>query len=373
MFFKLLFQSLSHRLLSVILNISLLALSCTLVSFFLLVQRELEHQALDSAKRVNLVLAAPGSALQVLASCIYFADSPTGNLKTETTQKFLHHPLLEKVVPISLGDSYQGYVIVGTTPEMPSWFAAQLREGKFWQKTMQAVVGANVPLKVGQRFEGSHEGQHHHEPFEVCGKLKPTGSVLDRLILTDTASYLELHHSEQSSVTAFWLRYKGSKAATVLPQRLSKIPNTILVSPLAELSGLLQRLDWLKSLFFGLSAMLLAGACLAILVSMLNVMKYEIKSYSFLRLCGASRGFVAALVLCEAAFSAAMGFVAAWVLSRLLFALSFGWILGVWPLQGWLEPVFWEGYVLVCVLFTSLLASWIPAYRAYRLPLAQTV
>src|SRR5436853_206165 len=70
----------------------------------------------------------------------------------------------------------------------------------------QAVAGAiaarELDLKVGDSFVGAHGlaagGQAHDKfPYKVVGILSPTGSVLDRLVLTDieTVHYV---HTEQA-------------------------------------------------------------------------------------------------------------------------------------------------------------------------------
>ncbi len=373
MYFRLLFQSLRYRALTWVLNLCLVAFSCACAIIFLLLQKELERQALANASRVNLILAAKGSAIQVLASTMYFLESPTGNLPLALVADKLSHPLLEKVVPISLGDSYMNYQIVGTTEDFAYLYKGKLEQGSFWRGSMQAVVGASVPLSLGSHFEGSHGEDHHHEPFEVVGKLAATGTVLDRLILTDTASYLELHHSTQSAVTAFYLKYKGSKAATVLPSYLAKIPDVEVVSPLLELTSLARKLDWLGWVVYGLALFLMLGAGLAIGISLLNTLKYEMADYGFLRLCGASRRFVSAVLLGEVATASSLGFLFGAFLSRMILAGAMKAYIGVWPSDLWWIPMTEEGYLLGFVVLVSIFAAVVPAWRIYSSSLAKVL
>jgi hypothetical protein len=67
---------------------------------------------------------------------------------------------------------------------------------------MEAVLGATAAkamgIQVGQTFVGTHglgAGGHPHgdSVYTVVGILAPGGSVLDRLILTDTASVWKVH------------------------------------------------------------------------------------------------------------------------------------------------------------------------------------
>src|SRR5258708_4930186 len=74
--------------------------------------------------------------------------------------------------------------------------------GRLWRAPMEAVLGAEVAatmrLAVGATFTGAHGlaaggDAHDEEPFKVVGVLAPTGSVLDRLVLTSVESVWEIH------------------------------------------------------------------------------------------------------------------------------------------------------------------------------------
>ncbi|MGZ7246374.1 hypothetical protein ACXWO4_09980, partial [Streptococcus pyogenes] len=90
-------------------------------------------------------------------------------------------------------DSFKGFRIVGTLPAYVGLYGAQLAQGRLWDTPMEVVVGAEVAraagLQPGDRFAGSHGladggGAHGEHQFEVVGVLAPSGSVLDRLVLT---------------------------------------------------------------------------------------------------------------------------------------------------------------------------------------------
>ena len=70
---------------------------------------------------------------------------------------------------------------------------------------MQAVIGADVArvtrLAAGGVLNGTHglaQGGAVHEEarYEVVGVLAPSGTVLDRLILTDKASVWRVHEGD---------------------------------------------------------------------------------------------------------------------------------------------------------------------------------
>ena len=71
--------------------------------------------------------------------------------------------------------------------------------------------------------------RHDDRPYTVVGILAPTGSVLDRLVLTDVASVWAVHEHEGSSdeaaeereITALIVRYRSPVAAVTFPRTVS--------------------------------------------------------------------------------------------------------------------------------------------------------
>ena len=103
--------------------------------------------------------------------------------------------MVEQTIPLSFGDSYKGVRIVGTTYQYLNHYEAELSKGRLWEKTLEVVVGSGVAkthkLKIGDILYGTHglvEGGHVHDdyPYSVVGILKPSFSVVDQLILTNT-------------------------------------------------------------------------------------------------------------------------------------------------------------------------------------------
>ena len=63
------------------------------------------------------------------------------------------------------------------------------------------IAGAKINLKINEEITGSHGlidggGVHDDHNYKIIGKLKPTGSVLDRLLLTSVNSVLKIHGLE---------------------------------------------------------------------------------------------------------------------------------------------------------------------------------
>ena len=107
-----------HSLMSVL----LFALSIGLVTFITLFNHQLKQGLDQNLAGIDLVIGAKGSPLQLILNSMYHIDAPTGNISLEEAAPFLHpaHPLISQAIPLSLGDSYGAYRIVGTPPSILS-------------------------------------------------------------------------------------------------------------------------------------------------------------------------------------------------------------------------------------------------------------
>ncbi len=196
-------RTIGRRPLPAVLTVLLLALGITTVVVLLLFQRALEDRLGRDARGVDLVVGAKGSGLQLVLSTVFHIDVPTGNVRLPELRDIARHPMVASVIPLSLGDAYRGFRIVGTTHAYVNHYEGRLAEGRLWERSMEAVMGARAAretgLRTGRSFIGSHglegdSGFHHDEdPYRVVGVLRETGTVLDRLILVDSASVWEVH------------------------------------------------------------------------------------------------------------------------------------------------------------------------------------
>ncbi|GAA0723585.1 hypothetical protein GCM10009430_27190 [Aquimarina litoralis] len=167
------------------------------------VKKQLNEHLEGNTKHFDMVIGAKGSPLQLVLSSLLHIDNPTGNIDLEEAMKIAKKPMVKYKVPVSYGDNYKGYRILGTTHKYLEVYKAQLQSGRLYEKSFEAVVGSQVAkqinLKVGKTFVSSHglaeSGLETHEekPFVVTGVLKPTGTIIDNLIITNLESIWEVH------------------------------------------------------------------------------------------------------------------------------------------------------------------------------------
>ncbi|UXH80316.1 ABC transporter permease [Roseateles amylovorans] len=183
------------------LNLLLLSLGLAAIGFVVLVSEQLERGLKRDLAGIDLVIGAKGSPMQILLAGVFHLDQSTGNIPLATLAQVKAQPLVAQAVPISLGDSFRGFRIIGTTPDYFALYALPLAEGQVWSGPMQAVIGAEVArrtgLKPGETFHGTHglgeQGDAHAQAYTVVGVMAATGGVADRLVLTDLTSVWEAH------------------------------------------------------------------------------------------------------------------------------------------------------------------------------------
>ena len=346
------------------------------------------------------MVGAKGSPLQLILAGVFHIDVPAGNIPLQEVQALQKNPLVAQVIPLSLGDSYQGFRIVGTTPDYVAHYEATLAEGALWQQPMDAVLGASVargivkashegaPL-VGATFVGSHGlggGGHAHgdHPYRVSGVLAPCGCVLDRLILTSTESVWMVHETatandaedlatlkEEREVTVALVRYRTPMAAITLPRQINADTALQAAAPAIEVTRLLRLLGVGADVLRAFGGVLLAVAALSVFIALWNAVRERRADLAMLRMLGAPPGRVAGLVLCEALWLAALASALGLLLGHAL-AHGLGWALqaqGLLPVTGWIWlPA--EAGVPLLAAGVAALAALLPAVQAYRTDVA---
>lgn len=206
---RLSWKNIVFRPLSSGLSILLLASGLSIILISLITYTQLNDKFDSNANKVDLVVGAKGSRLQLVLCNIFQIDKPTGNINYARTGFLRMHPFVEKAIPVSLGDNYQSYRIVATSKDYIDLYDGKIAEGELWETPMQVVAGSTVAkklgLKIGDRFSGGHgigESLHVHEEtqYKVVGILERSNTVLDNLLITDLASTWIVHagHEEDS-------------------------------------------------------------------------------------------------------------------------------------------------------------------------------
>ena len=424
---------LRRNALSATLNLLLLALGIATITVLLLFGHQVEQRLSRDAAGIDLVVGAKGSPMQLILSSIYHIDAPTGNIPLQDANWVREHPLVADTIPLALGDSYRGFRIVGTSHQYAAHYGGTLRRGEMWQDDMEAVLGAEVAertaLEVGGTFVGVHgmaaEGAvgsevHDDHPYRITGVLERTGTVLDRLILVSVPSVWQVHdhehdrddehtaggehaHDDQAQehahgddreglnggnddaaaehggddereLTALLVQYQSPLAAVTLPRVVNSRGALQAAAPAYETARLMRMLGVGMTTLQAFGWVLVLAAGLGVFIGLYNALKDRRYDLALMRALGASRGRLFLHVLCEAILLALagallgllLGHAAAEVLGQMFRhtqQLNMTGLVFV-PEQLWL---------VVMAVGVGALAALIPAIRAYRTDIAETL
>lgn len=398
---KLSFKNIFQKPLNAILSLLLFALGTGLISLLLLVNKQLEEKFDKNLANIDLVLGAKGSPLQLILCAMYHIDAPTGNIKLEEVKPFLNpnHPLFSAAVPLSLGDSYQGHRIVGTNTSFSALYDAKIKEGRFFEKTLEVTLGANVAailkLKIGDTFKSNHglvnDGlDHEHEQkFQVVGILEPTDAVIDELILTPLESIWAVHEqehgeedtqdahkAEEKMITSLLLKYRSKTnfQALNLPRNINENTNMQAASPAIELNRLYSMMGVGEKTLRVLAIVIILVSGISIFIALFNSLKERKYELSLLRIMGASKQKLFFLILFEAFFLSLLGCVIGLLFSHLAMKIIAGQMQNAYrytfDANRFLPE---EMYLLFAAVGIALLAGLIPAIMAYRTAIAKVL
>lgn len=418
-------KNLINKPLSMLLSTILFALGVGLVSLIMLLNEQLDQQFARNLEGVDMVIGAKGSPLQLVLSSIYHLDAPTGNINIGEAKAFLRpeHPLINRAIPLSLGDSYRGYRIVGTTLNIIDHYEATIGEGQLWKAPLEVTIGSRVAkregLKIGDTFYSTHgldinEDLEHDDAgsFRVVGILQTSGTVIDQLILTSPESIWDVHdhapapataveeehegheegedhdhatdhdHAEiplhervDKDITAILVNFKARNAMTLnLPRTINENTNFMAANPSYEISKLFDQLGLGEQVLRWLAYIIIGVSFLSIFISLFNSLKDRKYELAIMRTLGASPGKLFRLIIFEGLLLAVFGYLLGILLSHIGIELI-GQLVKKADRYGFTGQTFLPGeiWLFFGAILVGLIAAVIPAWQARQTDIHDTL
>ncbi|MBH83345.1 MAG: hypothetical protein CMP70_01550 [Flavobacteriales bacterium] len=418
---KLSWQNLISKPLNTTLSLLLMTFGAGIISLLFLLNNQIEQQLQANLRGVDMVVGSKGSPLQLILSSIYHIDNPTGNIPYREAIKIDNNSLVDLAVPLSFGDSYNGFRIVGTTHHYPELYEMSLNKGRLWSQSLEVVLGSSVAqihkLKIGDTFYGTHgliEGGHVHDEYayEVVGVFNPSYTILDQLILTNTQSVWRVHNHEvidqgeeyhngqhhnndhkhdteestvtmlgpsssvpeDAMITSLLVKFKSPIGLIQLPRKINETTNMQAAVPALEISRLTNLLGFGVQTINTIAFIIIIVSGLSIFISLYNSLKKRRYELSLMRVHGATKWQLVHLVLQEGIILSLIGTIFGLLISRItllmipLFAeqkytfVSFQFYLLNEEL--WLLPV---------ALLIGVAASLIPIILSYNINIPKTL
>ncbi len=364
------------------LSILLMTFGVGVISLLLLLNNQIEKQLQNNIRGIDMVVGAKGSPLQLILSSVYHIDNPTGNISFKEANKSTKNPMIDFTIPLSYGDSYNGFRIVGTTSKYPILYKANLHEGNLWSKSMEVVIGSMVAeitdLKIGSKFFGTHglsgDGHlHDNHYYEVVGIFKKSNSVIDKLIITDIKSVWEVHNldnntccehhddascehhddascehhddascehhdhaidkedkcldeihntdlyiSDDFMITSMLVKFKNPVGFIQVPRKINETTNLQAALPLFEINRLISLLGFGVNTINLIALIIMLVSGLSIFISLYNSLKRRRYELALIRVHGATRWQLIELVLIEGMILSFLGTIFGLLISRFI-------------------------------------------------------
>ena len=372
-------------------SILLMILGVTIITLSVLVNQITKNTFTKNNPNLDVVVGAKGSPLQLVLSSIHHIDIPTGNISYKNAKKIMKHPAIKFGVPISLGDNFQNYRIVGTDKKFLKLYDAELEIGSMWEKPMQSVIGSNVAnftkLKIDKFFVGSHglidTGDIHSEqPYKVVGILKKTGTILDNLIITSLDSVWNLHSNQNDilkntdslEVTALLLKYKNKTSVFSFPRLINKNTNMQAASPNLEISKLFKLTGEAHKIINYLSIIIVSLSFAGILFTLLNNINERKYDLAILRTLGFTRKRIFSIILIEGMTISILGSFIGLILGGIVYkCIEFFSLLGRNIVTGQLDFIYEILTIWFVILIISFLTCLIPGIKVYKQNIRNTL
>jgi len=329
-------KNLFHKPLYAFLSIFSLSISVALLLGIQQFDTSIQNQFENGLGNIEMVVGAKGSPLQLVLSSVLHIDNPTGNISYTEVQKLSKNPMIKDAVPISYGDNYKGYRIVGSTLGFAKLYEAKLLEGKEVSQSLEVVLGNDVAkklgLKLGDTFLSSHgltenTIEEHDQSFTVVGIYKPTYKVIDRLIITNLYSIWDVHHHKEEKeeihdtheheenheheherntheidereVTSILVSFKSPMGLMTMPRNINAQTNMQAALPKYELERLFQFTGVGVKAISWIAYVILLISCITIFISLYKMVKERAFDLALMRTYGASNFQLFCIVAAE--------------------------------------------------------------------------
>ncbi|MBL1377116.1 ABC transporter permease [Zobellella iuensis] len=231
------FKSLWARRLTAGLTLAAIAISVLLLVGVEKVRHELKDSFARTISGTDLIVGARSGQINLLLYSVFRLGNPTNNISWDSYQRIREQKGVAWTIPLSLGDSHQGFRVLGTSEDYFTHYAygrqqpLQLAQGRPFADTFDAVIGSDVARQLGYRLgeelviahgAGSTSFSLHEDlPFTLVGILAPTGTPVDRTVHVRLDGLEAIHLGWQSGRQTHSLSHDEARAADLTPKAIT--------------------------------------------------------------------------------------------------------------------------------------------------------
>lgn len=416
---RLALASLWNRRVSACLTILAIAVSSLLLLGVERVKTQTQYNFANTISGTDLIVGGRTGSTQLLLSSVFHIGNLTNTISWDSYQHLQRLPGVAWAIPLAMGDSVRGFPVVATTTDYFEHFrygqqqTLSFTAGRVFDEHQQIVLGAEVaarlalhvgnPVTVAHGSGGPSFSEHDDHPFVVSGILQRTGTPVDQALYIPLEG-LGLVHGEYLAATAadhhdhshadhghgHGHQHEPSAPPVYtmsavllglqskpLALRLQRDINTYRAEPLtAIMPGVALQEFWrtmqlFERALFSISVLVVITGLIGMLTTLLASLRERRREMAILRAIGAGPLQIFSLLVSEALLLTAFGLVIGiaglfgviWFAGELL-QQWFGLSLSATALTGA------EWLLIAAILVAAFILSLVPAWRAYRLALA---
>jgi putative ABC transport system permease protein len=422
-------KSLRNRWFSAFLCVLTIGLSTALLLAVEHIRAGARSSFQSTVSGTDLIVGARTGAVPLLLYTVFHVGEASNNVSWASYQRYANLSSVRWTIPISLGDSYQGFRVVGTTDAMFKHYrfgakrALEFSQGQAFNNTeAQAVVGSAVAEKLGLNLGAvlavSHGLgnvgfiKHEHAQQTLVGVLAATGTPIDQSVFVNLAAIESMHEgfdgsarlvaakadldhdhadhadhtdhdveiahiakvpSTPKAITAFFVGLKVRPMALALQRQINEDTSEPLLAimPTATLQQLWRLVGVAEQALSLVSIAVVVTGLLGMMMALIATLEQRRREMAILRSVGARGHQIFSLLLLESSALTLAGLAFGAVLISILlvlFANALASRYGLFLSVNWLSARTLLGLALIFMI--SLLLAVLPAVAAYRRALA---
>ncbi len=383
---KFAFKNMAIKKMQIVLIVLSIVISAGIGVLAFNVASQVDEGITSGAQYYSAIIGPAGSNTQLAMNTMYFNESPVGTIPYSVVTSLQQDQRVDKVIPFAMADNYNGYGVVGTTPDYLD--KKSVAEGEIFEAsgTMQAVVGSNVAkycdLKVGEVIHTSHsasDSDTHAQGITIVGILEESHSSYDNVVFTQIKTLWSMHdHAEHDehdaeeenhthgTVCAVIVMAKNPGVAMQLVQEYDGKIITAehgdsytlqAIEPMSVMRDVLNDADDTKYIVFVLCAVILIMNIMIISIITLLNMYHSAKEISLMRLIGISMKKINLLYIIQNSIMGLVSVLLAFGVSRLCMFLMNDYVESMGVVLNMSKAYPMEFIILCAVFIISVLPT----------------
>lgn len=400
------FKSFKNRKFTSLLCVLSIALSVTLFLGIERIRQGARDGFTNTISKTDLIVGAKGGPLQLLLYSVFHIGSAVNNIRMQTFEDIKKNPQVEWAIPLSLGDAYRGFRVIGTNENFFLHYQfrgdrkVEFDAGKIPVETFDVVLGSEVakkykhqlndPITLSHGISTQAILSHDQTPFKVVGILKPTQTPIDTAVYITLYGMEAMHFGWESGVpsgeliaaerfqkenitinqiTSFLIKLRSRIAVLRMRRAIDQYPDepVMAIIPALSLQEMWETIGYVEQILFLVSLCVLLVGLMSILISLYTSINERRREMAILRSLGARVSSIFMLLIYESALLVFSGCVLG---VGSMYALLFF-------IRPWLESNFSvylpvealstrELLYLASIFLLGTMAGMIPAIKAYR-------